>query len=162
MTDSLAAVPRIVARINAIVQAANPKRRFPIEQKLLTAEIIQAIPKLYDQDGKGMDATVYVKFFGSGRTTWYCTEASPVYEDGVQGDVYLRDVSDEQAITDVHFFGFCVSPLGADCDELGYVSLVELAALEFPPFGLPIERDIHFGERVLREALDTSGLGVRA
>ena len=89
---------------------------------LLTKANRAALPPLYSQDGLGMDAVAHVKFFGSGRWTWYVTEW-----DG-----------------DDTFFGYVVSGLGPDCDELGYFSLEELRGLRFPPFGLPIERDRHF------------------
>ncbi len=38
--------------------------------------------------------------------------------------------------TDQVVFGWVVSPLGADCDEWGYASLEEIAALRVP-LGLP-------------------------
>lgn len=67
----------------------------------------------------------YVKLFDpSGRWTLYVFDAS-VDED------------------DTRLFGFCVSPLGADCDEWGYASLTEIAATR-GRFGLPMERDLHF------------------
>lgn len=88
-----------------------------------------ALPPLYSQDGKGMDAIAHVKLFGSGRWTWYVTEFDG--EDTM--------------------FGYVLSGLGQDCDELGYFSLAELESLSFPPFGLPIERDLHFTPCTLRE-----------
>ncbi len=96
--------------------------------KLLTKEILNKIPKLYAQDGKGDDAIVYVKFFHpASRWTWYATEF-----DGVDT-----------------FFGFVV---GSDalCDELGYFSLSELKSVNVR--GLGIERDMHFGTKTLRQA----------
>jgi hypothetical protein len=41
---------------------------------------------------------------------------------------------------------FGLSDLGFDCPELGYASLTEIAALRLP-FGLRIERDLHFAGR---------------
>lgn len=101
--------------------------------ELLTTEIRTSLPPLYSQERKGADATVHVKFFGSGRGTWYATEF-----DG-------EDL----------FFGYVVSPLGPECDEWGYFSLSELAELRFPPFGLPIERDLYFTPQTVRELLNT-------
>jgi hypothetical protein len=98
---------------------------------LLTKENRAALPALYSQESKGMDAIIHVKFFGGGRWTWYATEF-----DG-------EDT----------FFGYTVSGLGSDCDELGYFSLSELMTLRFPPFGLPIERDRHFKSRPLSEVV---------
>lgn len=99
--------------------------------ELLTDEIRKTLPPLYAQESKGLDATVYVKFFGSGRGTWYATEY-----DG-------QDT----------FFGYVVSPLGQDCDELGYFSLSELQELRFPPYRLPIERDLYFTPTALRDVM---------
>jgi hypothetical protein len=91
--------------------------------KLLTQENRKALPPLYSQDGEGMEAVAHVKFFHPmSRYTFYVTE--------FDGDDTL--------------FGYCVSPLGPDCDELGYASLAELTALRAGPFNLPLERDRHF------------------
>jgi hypothetical protein len=99
--------------------------------KLLTKELRSKLPPLGSTDGEGMDAVAVVKFFGSGRWTWYATEF-----DG-------EDT----------FFGYVVSGLGPDFDELGYFSLAELSSVKFPPFGLPLERDLHFTPKPLREEL---------
>ena len=90
--------------------------------KLMTKEVAKTIPALYSQDGKGDDAIVYTKLFDpSGRYTLYITEF-----DG-------KD----------RLFGYCVSPLGPDCDEWGYASLAELQATR-NRFGLGLERDLHW------------------
>jgi hypothetical protein len=104
-------------------------KRRRLSMKLLTKQNLGALPPLYSQDGKGLDATVHVKFFGGGRWTWYVTEY-----DG-----------------DDTFFGYVLSGLGPDCDEFGYFSRAELEALRFPPLNLPIERDLHFTPRPVRE-----------
>lgn len=54
---------------------------------------------------------------------------------------------------DLLFFGFCVSPLGSDCDEWGYTSLTELLSVRVR--GLAIERDLHlpFATRTVGELL---------
>ncbi len=98
--------------------------------KLLTKANRQALPPLYSQDGKGMDAVAHVKFFHPcSRYTLYVTEF-----DG-------EDM----------FFGYVISPLGPDCDELGYSSLAEMSALRV--MGLGIERDMHFNPQPLSEAV---------
>jgi hypothetical protein len=91
--------------------------------KLLTNEIRQALPKLYETEKvKTEDKILVVKFFyPAGRGTWY----------GVEFDGEDR------------FFGYCVSPLGPDCDEWGYFSLQELQSVR-GKFGLKIERDINW------------------
>lgn len=72
-----------------------------------------------EPDG-GENAPV-IKLFGGGACTWLISELDP---------------STELA------FGLC--DLGFGTPELGYVSLEELASIKFPPFGLPIERDLSF------------------
>jgi hypothetical protein len=54
---------------------------------------------------------------------------------------------------DFLFFGFCVSPLGPDCDGWGYASLTELLSVRVR--GLTIERDLHlpFATRTVGELL---------
>ena len=61
-----------------------------------------------------------VKLFGGGACTWLLSELD---DDGIA-------------------FGLC--DLGMGLPELGYVSMDELMSIRFPPFGLPIERDMHF------------------
>lgn len=125
-----------------------------IAMQLLTAEDVKRLPPLYSQDGRGEDATAYVKFFGSGRWTWFVTEASALVLDGAGElqEVALDDVHDPSRVGDIRFFGKVVSGLGEDCDELTYFSLLDLAALQFPPFNLGIERDRYFDPTALREA----------
>ena len=85
---------------------------------LLTKEIIKKLPKLGEQENKGLDAVVYVKFFTPwSNWTWYATEF-----DG-------KDT----------FFGL----VDGLCKELGYFSLSELEAIT-GLFGLKVERDLYF------------------
>lgn len=94
--------------------------------KLLTKTIAKQLPALYAQDGKGMDATAYVKFFTPWTNwTWYATEFDP-----------------EERM----FFGLVI---GHE-KELGYFSLDELEAVQ-GPFGLKIERDLSFDPAPLTE-----------
>ena len=97
--------------------------------KLLTEEIRKKLPKLYEQDGKGGDAIAYVKLFSpdSNPWTWYITEGSQ------EGDDFIM-------------FGL-VDGLER---ELGYVSLKELQSVK-GPLGLPIERDLYWKPKTLRE-----------
>ena len=140
----------LTQHLNALAKRANPK----IRQQMLTAPIVRAIPALGYQDGLYDGATAYVKFFGGSRWTWYATEASPVYPDGT-GDLKLSDVTQVDAVEDVMFFGYVISGLDERFDEFGYFRLLELAQQSFPPFGLPIERDMHFVPVVLRDELHT-------
>lgn len=91
--------------------------------KLLTQAILKKLPALYSQEDKpASEITIPVKFFGGGACTWYATEYDP-----------------ESRI----FFGFVTlgDPQNA---ELGTFALDELKAVRFPPFGLSIERDLHW------------------
>tara|TARA_E500000318_G_C3562800_1_gene214256 strand:+ start:643 stop:942 length:300 start_codon:yes stop_codon:yes gene_type:complete len=93
--------------------------------KLLTQEIENKIPKLYETDGQE-DKIVYAKFFNPiGSWTWYAIE----YD------------SEEKL-----FYG----AVDGDFFEFGYFSLEELETIELP-FGMKIERDIHFKPKPLSE-----------
>lgn len=99
--------------------------------KLFTKEIEKRMPPLYSTDGLKGERKVICKFFNPcGSGTWYIVEGER-QEDG-----------------DWLLFGLVT---GLCEDELGYVSLRELAAVRVPPFGLKIERDIYFGEKTLAE-----------
>ena len=92
--------------------------------KLLTKEIINQFEKQGKVDELPSEkAKVICKFFNpTGNGTWYAIE----YDS-----------------TQRMFFGFV--DLGIkDCEEFGYFSLDELEGLKVPPFGLGIERDMHF------------------
>lgn len=92
--------------------------------KLLTKAIEKALPPMYSGESIPLEEKVaVVKFFGGGRGTWYGCEWDP---------------------RDREFFGYVVSPLGPDCDQWGTFSLEELESARFPPFGLPMERDLFF------------------
>ena len=92
--------------------------------KLLTKALRNKIPPLYAQDGKGLEAIVYVKFFNPcGSWTWYVTEF-----DG-------EDT----------FFGLVC---GFE-NELGYFSLSELESVK-GKLGIGIERDLYFESQPLK------------
>jgi hypothetical protein len=87
--------------------------------KLLTKAIAAKVPALYSQDGKGMEATAYAKFFTPwSNWTWYLTEMDPAT-------------------------GQCFGLVIGQARELGYFNLGDLGATRGPA-GLRIERDIHF------------------
>ena len=92
--------------------------------KLLTKEITDRFQKTGSQDGKGRDAVVIAKFFHPvGSWTWYATEY-----DGEDTFFGLVD-------------GFEL--------EWGYFSLSELKSVT--AFGLGIERDLHFGNPMIKD-----------
>lgn len=95
--------------------------------ELINEEIEHTLPKLYEQDSKGLKAIAYVKFFTpDSNWTWYATEF-----DG-------EDV----------FFGL----VEGFCKELGYFSLHELESIK-GPLGLKIERDLYFKPTTLEELM---------
>jgi hypothetical protein len=104
--------------------------------KIVTKTAWKDVPKLYATDGNGdpMDKTAFVKVFGPGRYTYYVCEWDG--EDTV--------------------FGYCVSPLGPDCDEWGYASISEWESVG--PF--PIERDAWFEPQTVGEALTKLGVSM--
>jgi hypothetical protein len=101
---------------------------------LLPQDLEAALPPLYSTDEiPAPEKTVVAKFFlPAGRATWY------VFEGEREG-------------ADVTFFGHVVSPLGPDCDELGYFSLKELESLEVS--GFRVERDLYFKPTKFKDLL---------
>ena len=94
------------------------------KMKLLTKEIINKLEntKYNHEDLIPDDAPVLVKFFNpSGIGTWYALEGEKVNDDWV-------------------FYG--VADLGFP--EYGDFVLSELESIKAPPFGLGIERDMHY------------------
>lgn len=98
--------------------------------KLLTKELRNKFPKLYETEFKNpKEVRVIAKFFASWATwTWYATEF-----DG-------KDT----------FFGFVQ---GLE-NELGYFSLSELENLRHPVLGIPVERDLYFGDHTLADVME--------
>lgn len=90
--------------------------------KLLTKALEQKLIKNYQENQKQIgkaDFAPVVKFFG-GNCTWLVTEYDP-----------------ESRM----FFG--LADLGMGHPELGWISRDELEELRFPPFRLPVERDLY-------------------
>jgi len=104
------------------------EKRIPRGHLLLPKEIREKLPPLYANEELGLDALAQVKFFTpDSNWTWYASEF-----DGE--DIFFGLVS-----------GFEV--------ELGYFSLSELDAVS-GPLGLPIERDLHYHPKKLKELMD--------
>jgi len=97
----------------------DPNRKLNKSQKVLTA--IQFEKLVSNHKNTNQDHKPVVKFFGGASCTWLISELDP--ETGIA-------------------FGLC--DLGMGSPELGYVSLYEIMAIRFPPFGLPAERDLYF------------------
>ena len=95
--------------------------------KLIKEEIKNKLPELSEQDGNGLNAIAYVKFFTpDSNWTWYATEF---------------DGNDT-------FFGL----VDGLCKELGYFSLSELESV-IGPLGLKIEIDLYFEPTTLEELM---------
>lgn len=107
---------------------SNPEIPQPFGDNLFDQESREKLPPLYSGEEQGLDALAQVKFFTpDAQWTWYASEFN--------GD----DI----------FFGLVI---GFEI-EFGYFSLRELKAIR-GPWGLPIERDLHFGPKSLRELRD--------
>lgn len=108
---------------------------------LMTKAIAKGLPGIGETDSGNdpFELEVGVKFFCPfGRYTFYVTEF-----DGED-----------------RLFGYCVSPLGPDCDEWGYASLSELSETTIGN-GIPaIERDGFFAGVTVRKALKQNGVTV--
>jgi hypothetical protein len=95
---------------------------------MMTKEIERRLPALYSQE-KVTDPTIQAKYFTPWtKWTWYVLEA------------------EKQENGDFLFFGYVVG----DEKELGYFTLSELTSVR-GPFGLKIERDLHFRPTPLSE-----------
>jgi len=91
--------------------------------KLLTAAIKAKLLKNAEASAAsegGIDHQPVVKLFGGGACTWLISEMD---KDGIM---------------------FGLADLGMGTPEMGSVWLTELEEVRFPPFGLPIERDLHW------------------
>jgi hypothetical protein len=99
--------------------------------ELLTDEIKKTLPKLYSQDSN-TDPVCVLKFFTPDADwTWYVVEGS------------------EQQDGDWVFFGMVTSPM-CPFGEMGCFTLLELMSVR-GALGLPIERDLYWTPRPIRE-----------
>lgn len=106
----------------------SPERKSRFGENLLDEESRERLPELYSGEEEGLDALVQVKFFTPDSSwSWYPSEF-----DG-------EDI----------FFGLVV---GFEL-ELGYFSLAELQSVR-GPWGLPIERDLYYEPKTLRELME--------
>jgi hypothetical protein len=103
--------------------------------KIFTKEILNRLPRLGSTgELTAAEVKVPLKLFNPcGAGTWYITEYNPE-EDLAFGFANLGDT---------------------EMAELGYVSIKELTEYRSKPFGLGIERDMHFGfDHTLAEVMD--------
>lgn len=99
--------------------------------ELLPKELLESLPKMYSTDRVPLEEKVFhIKYFTpDGGWTWYVVEA-------------------EQEGDNVVFFGL----VDGMEREWGYFDLKELMSI-LGPMGLPVERDIHFGTKTIKEIL---------
>lgn len=113
--------------------------------KLLTKEIIAKLEKapLYSTDGKNI-VPIAVKFFTPwSNWTWYAVEGSLVCPEHACFDC---TECPKETWNEFMFFGL----VEGHEKELGYFNLSELHSIN-GPFGLKIERDMHFDGYVLNK-----------
>ena len=114
-------------------------------QKLLTNPIINALAKTPygSTDGTDRDSKkVIARFFGGAAFVCYVLEDDSFFKEYKEGDGGKRvPTSTEASNIEENMIVFCAQSLGYGL-ELGGVSLKELFAVRFPPFGLRVERDI--------------------
>jgi hypothetical protein len=100
----------------------------PTGENLLDEESREKLPALYSNEEEGLDAVAQVKFFTpDAGWTWYASE--------FDGDDILFGLVDGLEL------------------ELGYFSLEELKSVK-GPMGLPIERDMHYKPKTLKELME--------
>ena len=124
------------------------------KMKLLTKQLKKTIPPLYSTEHIPLDKKMaVVKFFGGGRGTWFVVEGQEQCENCGEPEKTHRQTPPacSSYIEDFMFFGYVVSPLGPDGDEWGYFTLKQLESVRFPPFGLPMERDLFWTPRPMGE-----------
>ncbi len=113
--------------------------------KLLTKEIINKMP-LPEEISNAEEAPIIVKFFGGGSYSFYVVAAYAWIDDV---EVKLSEINDRE-YEDINFYGYVT---GLQVDEWGYTTLNQLKEIKFPPFGLPIERDMYFGKHTVKEII---------
>ena len=112
-----------------------------IAKKLKAADLA-----FLDSDTGETSDEIAVKYFNPvGAATWYVTRGTPLATVNGEPDYETDNPADW------HMFGF--ADLGDPvCAELGYMLLSELEAYK-GPFGLGIERDLHYGGESLKEVM---------
>lgn len=112
--------------------------------ELLTVEMKKTLPALYSTEHiQEKDKKVFCKFFTPWTNwTWFILE----------GDAEI-DENDEPT-GDFLLFNYVVPPNKAD-REYGYVMLSDLLSVT-GPFGLKIERDLHFGDVTMEQIVENA------
>lgn len=120
--------------------------------QMLTKELKEKIPPLYSQEEKGESAEVVLKYFCPwNQWRWYITEGSAQIQRSPDADIEYIPLADLEktlqngiSLVDIIFFGWVYG----DYPELGYISYNEITSVR-GPWGLTIERDLHWHEKPL-------------
>ena len=98
--------------------------------RLMTDKIAEKLPGLYENEELGLDAVALVKYFHArSNWTWYASEYDPNT-------------------------GLCFGLVDGYELELGYFSLDELKTIGQDEQTIPIERDLHYEPKTLKELQD--------
>lgn len=100
------------------------------------AERVSKAPRVYEQDGKGDEAIVYLHYF-LGNMDWHITELDT--DESFNPDGPVRPLSSEQ----IQAFGFANLGYGG---ELGYISIAEIISCG-------AELDLYWTPKTLRESI---------
>ena len=104
---------------------------------LAPSSLVKDLPRLYAQDGKGMNATVFLHIFGA------------------IGDFYVTEIDEEGEIA----FGYTKLAAHPDGAELGYIAVGELQTLlnerfiEGKDLKFLLERDLFWEPKPLKEVI---------
>ena len=112
--------------------------------KLITKAMVAPLIAAYEhsaETGEGGKKIIAKLFTPWGAASWHIVSATPL--DAINGEP-----CEPENAKDWHMFGLC--DLGMGFPELGYVLLSQLQEIH-DPFGLTIERDMHYGEHLLTE-----------
>lgn len=89
------------------------EREFFRDKLWTLAELVAAMPKTYEQDGKGNAAIVSLHYFAGGQASWWITEKD-------KGSI------DDPAGQNPQHQAWGLADLFGDGGELGYISIVEI------------------------------------
>ena len=95
---------------------------------LRNAEVIKTMPKTYEQDGKGMDAVVYLHYFRGSVDSW----------------ITEKDMGDGTDELQLQAFGMTTLTGSKENAEMGYISIEELIENH-------VELDLYWEPKTIKE-----------
>lgn len=121
--------------LNTIIDAMRgEEKQFFFDKMVEMANIINTMPKTYEQASKGTQAIAYLHYF-QGNQDWYITEKDKGVPE-IDGSARIPEDSQQ-----LQAFGLADLGYGG---ELGYISIVELVAAG-------VELDLYFDPKTLAE-----------